>query len=1525
MLARRCFSLLVLLLLAGTVPQDLRAQGCLSMSVTPYGSNPITVQANSTGNVVLLAVANTSPPECEGSFPLTATGSGLVTVDDWSPDTIPWLSPGDSAYVYVTFSVGAVGNPYELESVTLAREGYAEQSGSFYVYIEPHGPAISLADHQTSRDVSKCVADCFDAVASYSTPAYYSLDQPRSVQLVYRSSLARPMGFVSVRAWDTTAVYPTKMSIKLKRADGTFETFTNGSQEFFFACSSAGGNYACDSTTNRLAVQFDASTKPTGAYDYTLIVRSHRASGTPPFYETTTTVRVLIQNESSSPFGAGWTVAGYQRVHFVGWDVVITDGNGSISFFAGNSAPGCENCTYSSPAGDFSTFTRGGIEDGADYRRRYPDGVTVGFHGNGRMLWVRNAQGSVMTWYRHNNPPTTLNAIEDVAGKYNSLQYTSGKLWLISYPDVAHTAIAIDGSGNLTLISDAAGGIPFQGTYNSLHRLTRVIDRRGGARGIAYDFAGKLKADTAPAITTVHGSNERPVVRYVSLETALLSDTALHLGSSGSPAAVANDVTVRAKVTNARGFTTSYALDRYGQPLRIEEPQGRTASFQYDELGRRTRDSLPKGQGHVIRYTWSGPNQTQWKDSTTGRTINYTYDATYNLLISMSGDVRSLNNWLSPDKRTVDSSIVGGATRWTRHSYLATPHHHHSCTSSGPSTAYWAICTWPNSYGFRNTDSTSTAGYVQYPGVPHWGVTRYQYDGYGRRIQTVNAVGETMWTQYDTLGRVRKTIGPQQDTTTYTYDSLYLTQVRDARGQVYKVYPNALGWPDSTEDPAGKITRFTYDSGGNQVTIVNRRGQTISFTYDPLDQMRLRMVGTDTTSYFTDSLGRYSAMANRESVDTLKVDAAGRPWVEISCRLLVAGSPHQCFRDSSLYEWRDFRTKLMVTAPGLWSTHTATYQYDGESKLVSMTNFTGEPQAFGYDGEMRESSRIYLGTPNLTLTRGRAPYTPFGGSATLGFSDTTLTRQIGLGYSYDTLSRATRHLHGTLAKPDTIRSFVDSAGRLFRFADTLYTWSPTGPWCIPSVLGQTCDPTKVVSKTVVGTPTTFYYDSVGNRKDSPTQTYSVDPGNRLRRLGYVRMDYDFDGNLVRKRTLNPADTTQALRTDTLFWNALSQVDSIHYTGGGGTRVRVHFGYDAAGRLVRRVFPDFAGTTLRYLWDGNNRIFELDSLGARTTYWTWYPGTQELQSVAFPSASGPDSTIYYVTDALHNVVARLLHKGSTYELYTQYRYGPFGDSLAITGSNKRGTVRYKGAVWEPGYRFYIMGARYYDPDVGRFISEDPVGLEAGINQYAFGDGDPVNGYDPSGTINIGRLLKALGPMLAFAAMYAFLPGSAPAALLAASKKMGVTALAAAAGSGVESISTGESFLNAFYSNFSASSWFLFGSTVGGALAGARAEAVAARSAENAARVAGGSAVWAREDQFLNLPKEVRMFTKAWGSPIGGFLRGTASKIMGLCGCGGRDYGFIGVFNEEAVTGAFRIFRVFGRAYFAGYVLPDIMVP
>lgn len=65
------------------------------------------------------------------------------------------------------------------------------------------------------------------------------------------------------------------------------------------------------------------------------------------------------------------------------------------------------------------------------------------------------------------------------------------------------------------------------------------------------------------------------------------------------------------------------------------------------------------------------------------------------------------------------------------------------------------------------------------------------------------------------------------------------------------------------------------------------------------------------------------------------------------------------------------------------------------------------------------------------------------------------------------------------------------------------------------------------------------------------------------------------------------------------------------------------------------------------------------------------------------------------------------------------------------------VMWKGLMWEGGpstgdvVGLYYMRGRWYDPQAGRFAQEDSLGVDGGINVYAYAGDDPVNGSDPSG--------------------------------------------------------------------------------------------------------------------------------------------------------------------------------------------------
>ena len=76
------------------------------------------------------------------------------------------------------------------------------------------------------------------------------------------------------------------------------------------------------------------------------------------------------------------------------------------------------------------------------------------------------------------------------------------------------------------------------------------------------------------------------------------------------------------------------------------------------------------------------------------------------------------------------------------------------------------------------------------------------------------------------------------------------------------------------------------------------------------------------------------------------------------------------------------------------------------------------------------------------------------------------------------------------------------------------------------------------------------------------------------------------------------------------------------------------------------------------------------------------------------------------------------------------YSAFGNLLNQSTTNTN-TLKYTGREIDPETGLYYYRARYYDSNSGRFISEDPLGFQAGINFYAYVRNNPVNANDPTG--------------------------------------------------------------------------------------------------------------------------------------------------------------------------------------------------
>jgi len=195
-------------------------------------------------------------------------------------------------------------------------------------------------------------------------------------------------------------------------------------------------------------------------------------------------------------------------------------------------------------------------------------------------------------------------------------------------------------------------------------------------------------------------------------------------------------------------------------------------------------------------------------------------------------------------------------------------------------------------------------------------------------------------------------------------------------------------------------------------------------------------------------------------------------------------------------------------------------------------------------------------------------------------------------------------------------------------------------------------------------------------------------------------------------------------TNTYTWNTRNQLMAI--TGGS----TASFVYDALGR---RESKSIGGTATNFLYDGLNMEQELSGTTPTVNYLTG-PGIDEQFSRT--TSSGTQG---YLADNLGSTLALTSSAGA---IQTSYTYEPYGNTTA-SGAGSTNTLQYTGRE-NDGTGLYYNRARYYSTAYGRFISEDPIGLEGGVNAYSYVLGEPLSFDDPLGLdLHVGLYQGAHG--------------------------------------------------------------------------------------------------------------------------------------------------------------------------------------
>ena len=273
------------------------------------------------------------------------------------------------------------------------------------------------------------------------------------------------------------------------------------------------------------------------------------------------------------------------------------------------------------------------------------------------------------------------------------------------------------------------------------------------------------------------------------------------------------------------------------------------------------------------------------------------------------------------------------------------------------------------------------------------------------------------------------------------------------------------------------------------------------------------------------------------------------------------------------------------------------------------------------------------------------------------------------------------------------------------------------------------------------------YDANGNRTSDASSTYSVaDGSNRLRNRRGASVVYDTAGNVRLERVLfNGAAVNR-----TLSYNAANQLSEVRIAGTVSSYLYDHRGL--RGRKTLSNPPAGVPAITLYTHDPNGHLFQEiagsgNNIGQALVTYLWQddvPAAIVLGPNTPGNPSAQDKLLYLEVDHLNTPrIARDKDKNVVWR-WDSDAFGNTAPNEDPDGDGVKTTInlRFPGQYFDAESGLHYNWHRYYDPQVGRYTQPDPIGVEGGVNPYAYVGGNPLSYTDPKG---LQFALTPWGPM------------------------------------------------------------------------------------------------------------------------------------------------------------------------------------
>lgn len=600
-------------------------------------------------------------------------------------------------------------------------------------------------------------------------------------------------------------------------------------------------------------------------------------------------------------------------------------------------------------------------------------------------------------------------------------------------------------------------------------------------------------------------------------------------------------------------------------------------------------------------------------------------------------------------------------------------------------------------------------------------ITSYEYDAFGRVTWKVMPKGNVPPPEggaastrlIDANGNLQGSPDPTYATTFTYYTPSETAGVPAAcNGGTVGAAVNQAGLLKTRSMRGTTAQIFVYDVGGRQIALTKATGTTCS-TYTPEGRLSSVKAPGDAspTTYLYDEAGHtrktIRGTGANSTIETV-FDEAGRTRSTIDA---TGAETTYAYETDGNPTSRTAAKTLIASAPAAERYTTNYGPYDGKGRLTRLADPAGRVWTFSYDHRDALKTVQY---PNATFSW--RDYLPSGKTQALyhhhGTLPTTLPAQVPAdsnsivahAYVYDVEGRRVRETQTAGGQPVQVRQYAyNSEGWLSSF--TLPNGTVRNYAYDVDTNRKSVTETSGSNTTTVGT---YVYDPANANTQGVDQlTRFTDGGNKT-----TNFLYDADGRLA---------SQTGDRTRTLTWDGWDRA-----TGGTFQGNNVAYTLDPAGNILTR---SSGGNLTTYTSSGESPIFEKNT----TT------NAIQLSHVEGPAGNlafyqGPPTTASNVTYVYFNDHGDLVAESNNGGVRgaPPYTYDPFGVTEQTPPSNTR-SERYTGQ-WhkklDTQSGIISMGARPYDPALGRFLSVDPI--EGGsANNYDYANQEPCGTYDLSG--------------------------------------------------------------------------------------------------------------------------------------------------------------------------------------------------